>query len=258
MGFLIVDIATVAQGVVLAQGGGYGAGDGQDIAPGIVCVLHDLATAGVQDRRYIALQVGHIEILCAIEGQGHGFARGIIGKVHDHGADIQLIGNGQLAQTTSVVYVVVGNHTVGPAGPHAVGIVGVGPGRTSQDDLTRLGIDHIARAVGELTAVHITGIAGGHVDKHGGRIAAAGTGTVPGIAAVGAGLPLVAEALAPGFYAEGHHIAISIVSWLLCAPPVPSNRRRGPPKQTALLYEVLERYITSLRCVYIIGCLLEL
>ena len=38
-GRLVIDIATVAQGVQSADGSGVGSGNGQDVAPGIVGVL---------------------------------------------------------------------------------------------------------------------------------------------------------------------------------------------------------------------------
>ena len=58
LGLLVVDVATVAEGVIVAQVGG-GAG-GCDIAPGIVGIADELLTVAIDDGDHIALQVGDV------------------------------------------------------------------------------------------------------------------------------------------------------------------------------------------------------
>ena len=86
---------------------------------------------------------------------GHGQRRtaGIVGKIqripiHRH-----------LAQLAAIVDIAVRGAAVGPFGPHAVGIVGEGPGLPGKLDLTGFGIDHIASAVGDFAAVAVSAIA---------------------------------------------------------------------------------------------------
>ena len=52
---LVIDIATVAEGVESADGGGVGSGDGQDVAPGIVGVFYPRVACRIYDAYYITL-----------------------------------------------------------------------------------------------------------------------------------------------------------------------------------------------------------
>ena len=57
---MVIDVAAVGQRVEGAEGGRHGAGDGEDIAPGVVGVLHNCHIAGVYNGDDISLQIGHI------------------------------------------------------------------------------------------------------------------------------------------------------------------------------------------------------
>ena len=68
--FGVVDIAPVAEGVVGAQGGCQGAGDGEGLAPGVIGVGNHRASRSVQDGRHIPLQVGGVVVGGAVVGWG--------------------------------------------------------------------------------------------------------------------------------------------------------------------------------------------
>ena len=182
-GFGIIDIAPVAQGVVGAQGAGHGTGGSENVAPGIVGVGDHSRSGGVQDGGDIALEVGGVVVSGAVVDHGQRCAAGIVGKIqripiHRH-----------LAQLAAIVDIAVRGAAVGPFGPHAVGIVGEGPGLPGKLDLTGFGIDHISSAVGDFAAVAVSPVAVRYVYPHGiGAVATCG-GIAPGIAAVGAHLP---------------------------------------------------------------------
>ena len=95
--FVVVDITAVAQGVEGAQRGSHGAGNGQDVAPGVVDVLHNCHVTGIYNGNDIPLQVGHVVINRAVPSDRPGRAKGIIGKVQRIGA------LGHLRQLTTIV-----------------------------------------------------------------------------------------------------------------------------------------------------------
>ena len=66
----VVDIAPVAEGVVGAQGGCQGAGDGEGFDPGVIGVGNHWASRSVQDGRHIPLQVGGVVVGGAVVGRG--------------------------------------------------------------------------------------------------------------------------------------------------------------------------------------------
>ena len=97
MGLVVVDITAVGQRVQHAQRGSHGAGDADDIAPGIVDVLHNCHIAGAYNGDDIPLQIGHVGIDCTVPSDRPGRAKGIIGKV-------QCVGTlHHLGQLTAVV-----------------------------------------------------------------------------------------------------------------------------------------------------------
>ena len=61
-GLGVVDVATVAQGVIPAHGGSLAAGGGQYVAPSIVGVGNDLVAVLVHDGDYVALQIGDVVV----------------------------------------------------------------------------------------------------------------------------------------------------------------------------------------------------
>ena len=115
-GFSIVDVATVAQRVHLPQGIRHTSGDGKDVTPCIVGILHDSSSAGVQDGDNITLQILHIVIDGIIE------CNRIISEVQRIAADCHL------HQGTAVVEVLIGSGTVSPLGSQTIGIIGIIPG----------------------------------------------------------------------------------------------------------------------------------
>ena len=83
--FLVVDVTPIAEGVLLAEGIGQGAGAGEEIAPGVIGVFdHDLAGI-VGDGDNVALSIVEVEVLGAIEANGHGLAVGVAADAHDIG-----------------------------------------------------------------------------------------------------------------------------------------------------------------------------
>ena len=94
-GFLVIDIAPIAEGVLPAEGSGQGAGAGEGIAPGVVGVFdHDLAGI-VGDGDNVALGIVKIEVLGAVEANGHGLAVGIAADGHAVGTveDVDKLAN---------------------------------------------------------------------------------------------------------------------------------------------------------------------
>ena len=128
-GFGIVDIASVAQGVVGAQGAGHGTADGKELAPGVISIGDHSRSGGVQDGRDIALEVGGIIVGGAVVGDGHGCTAGIVGKIQ------RIPIHGHLAQLAAVVDIAICRAAAGPGGPHAIGIIGKGPGLPGKLDL---------------------------------------------------------------------------------------------------------------------------
>ena len=127
-GFGIVDIAAVAEGVEGAEGGGEVAGGGEGIAPGVVGVIYYRCAGGVQNGGHITLEVRHIVVGGAVQGDGERSAGGIVGKGQGVAA------YGHLAQGAAVVDVAVGLGAVCAACPqtiHAVGIVPCGDSATA-------------------------------------------------------------------------------------------------------------------------------
>ena len=82
---LVVNIAPIAEGVLLADGVGQGAGAGEGIAPGVIGVFDDDLAGIVGDGDDVALGVVEVEVLGAVEANGHGLAVGITADAHDIG-----------------------------------------------------------------------------------------------------------------------------------------------------------------------------
>ena len=79
---MVVNVASVAEGVDFPKGIRHGTGGEKDIAPGVVGVGDDCCAAGVQNCAYIALQVRGVVVGRSVTGYGHWNAAGIVGKVH--------------------------------------------------------------------------------------------------------------------------------------------------------------------------------
>ena len=122
-GFLIVDVAAVAEGVVLTQGGGEGAGGTENIAPGVVGIPDYHCAGGVHDGNHVALQIGDVVVQSAVQADGNGSTGGIVGEVHGVGGAAL-----HLHQQTAAVDILVGSAGTGTLGTHTAGIIGKGPG----------------------------------------------------------------------------------------------------------------------------------
>ena len=121
-GFLIVDIATVAQGVQCAKGRCEGAGDRKELAPGVVNIIHNCRAGSVADTDNVALQIGDIVVGCAVVCHHGGSTAGIVEETEGAAAF------GHLAEAAAIIDVAVSHGVICPAGTHTVGIVGVCPG----------------------------------------------------------------------------------------------------------------------------------
>ena len=79
---LVVDVTPIAEGVLLAEGIGQGTGAGEGIAPSVIGVFdHDLAGI-VGDGDNVALGIVEVEVLGAVEANGHGLAVGVAADGH--------------------------------------------------------------------------------------------------------------------------------------------------------------------------------
>lgn len=121
MGFGVVDIAAVAQGVLCTEGTCHAAGDAEDVAPGVVGVLYHRFAQVVQNGSYIALDVGDVVVIGSVPADGNGGAAGIVDEVHLDAAALHV------AQLIAVVRILVSSASVGALGSQSVGVVGVVP-----------------------------------------------------------------------------------------------------------------------------------
>ena len=121
----IIDISTVAQGIMDTEVGSHGAGCAKELAPCVVSVLDNRCTAGIQNSGNVTLQVSCIVVIGTIVGDGQGSAGRVIGKVQGIAA------HGHLAQTAAVIDIAVSGRTVGSLGSQTVRVVGEVPGSTA-------------------------------------------------------------------------------------------------------------------------------
>ena len=120
-GDVVVDIAAVAEGVIVSNGVvEISAGLG-DIAPGIVGVSGDDSAEGIQNAHHIALQIDYIVVALPAVTHRCRVSGGIVGEVES------LRAPGHLGQLIPVVYIGVIYTVIDVLrGPHSVGIVGKG------------------------------------------------------------------------------------------------------------------------------------
>ncbi len=71
---------------------------------------------------HVSLNVGDVVVQGAIVEPGHGHAVGVVHELQG------VVAHGHLPKLAAVVNVAVGFTSVTAAGPHSVGVVGVGPG----------------------------------------------------------------------------------------------------------------------------------
>ena len=80
--FLVVDVTPIAEGVLLAEGIGQGAGAGEGITPGVIGVFDDDLAGIVGDGHDVALSIIEEKVLGAVEANGHGLAVGVAADGH--------------------------------------------------------------------------------------------------------------------------------------------------------------------------------
>ena len=117
LGLGVVDVATVAEGVVVSQVFSR-AFDTEYIAPGVVGVVDELLAVAVDDGDHVALEVGDVVELVVVIDHRHGGTGGIVGEVHSMPI------HGHVGQLVPGVGILVGALAVGPLGPQAVSVVG--------------------------------------------------------------------------------------------------------------------------------------
>ena len=113
-GFGVVDIATIAEGVEGAEGGGEVTCYGEGVAPGVVGVGDDGCAGCAQDGGHITLEVRHIVVGGAVIVQRQRSAGSVVGKGQG------VASYGHLAQGTAVVDIAVGLGAVCAACPQTV------------------------------------------------------------------------------------------------------------------------------------------
>ena len=142
-GFVVIDIATVADGVAVDESGGAGAvscsGIGGDVAPGVVGIAavpllliqsRCPVFQDAEDALHVALQIRRVEVWSEIGSavlrvaHRKGLAGFIIDKVHDDGS--VAVGEGFPHQLSVEGVVGVGHTVYGLLRADAVGVVGIG------------------------------------------------------------------------------------------------------------------------------------
>ena len=115
----VVDVPTVAQGILCAEGGGQRAGGAQLIAPCVVGIAHNARAAGADKAGHVALCVLDVEIFRAVVVHGQRAGR-VVGEA-------QLIAAPrQLHQLVAQIMVIVRRAVDSLRDALAVGIVAVG------------------------------------------------------------------------------------------------------------------------------------
>ena len=121
-GFLIVNVTTVAQGVNFTQVDIRVIIGGNQPSPNVVDIADHRSAGTVYDGDYIALQVGNVVVRGIIVADHQGPSIRAVAETHHYTAP------GHLGQLGTVVQVGVGDTTVCPACPHAIGIISKVPG----------------------------------------------------------------------------------------------------------------------------------
>ena len=139
---LVVNIAPIAEGVLPAEGIGQGAGAREGIAPGVIGVFDDDLAGIVGDGDDVALSIVEVEVLGAVEANGHGLAVGVAADTHDIGTvkdvdklalGIGIAGNRIVdglgeAETVFIVGEGDGSTVLGHGSQLAAALPGIGPG----------------------------------------------------------------------------------------------------------------------------------
>jgi len=191
---LVVDIATVAEGVELCNGIVFGiiciiCGNMdhsiQEITPSIIGVGNNTLALVVKDRHHIALQVRQVIIGRTLVGDTHGNTLGGIAEDKMVVSFRGRLGTGILYhhvhQLTAVVHIVIGQGAVCPLCTQSVGIVGIRPGGGAVGH----GYQFPAMLPGEGPAVQGVGVADAIVGNS--RTVVGGEQVTPGFVSVGIG-----------------------------------------------------------------------
>ena len=83
-GLGIVDIATVAEGLVATEGSGKGAGGREKLPPAVVGILYYRCAGRVNELDYISLRIADIIVLRAVVGDGDSVAGSVVIMLHNH------------------------------------------------------------------------------------------------------------------------------------------------------------------------------
>ena len=140
--FLVVDVTPIAEGVLPAEGVGQGASAGEGIAPSVIGVFDDDLAGIVGDGDNVALGIVEVEVLGAVEANGHGLAVGVAADTHDIGTvkdvdkltlGIGIAGNRIVdglgeAESLLVIGKGDGSPVLGHGSQLAAALPGIGPG----------------------------------------------------------------------------------------------------------------------------------
>ena len=143
-GFEVVDVATVAEGVILVQSVGVGVSAGTGtaggVAPSVVGIRYDCITLRIQNSDNVTLEVYRIEVCSAIKVHSQGRAQCVItdsqSVVYRF---IPCVGDGYLRDLRTVVDILDSSVIVEILGyPQTVGVVGKGSRVPSEANGTKL------------------------------------------------------------------------------------------------------------------------
>ncbi len=100
--FVVVDIAAVAEGLILTEGACQRAGGGENFSPGIVGIFYHRLTILVNQLYYISLGIAQIIVICSVIRYGYYAAVGVIAE------SLRYTSRGHAHQKTAVIVVIRG------------------------------------------------------------------------------------------------------------------------------------------------------
>ena len=122
-GFAVVDVAAVAEGVILAEGRFHGAGDGKGLAPGVIGIADHLIAGAVHKSDHVTLKVQDEVIDFAVVADRHRPSFSVIGQIQNQALIFDL-----RKLTALVIHIIVFRGAGVPACPQTVSIVAEAPG----------------------------------------------------------------------------------------------------------------------------------
>ena len=121
-GFVVVDVAAVAEGIIYTQRVCHTTAGGKDITPSVVCVANYFCAFIIQNGKDIAKGVGHIIVVIIIILYCHRVTVGTVNKGQGIAAYLHLM------EIIAVIKVGIGGTAIGTLCSHAGCVVGVGSG----------------------------------------------------------------------------------------------------------------------------------